>query len=62
MPYTMEDFRRDFLKAHLHELPPEVRLKGLSIDELARALSRVQIEGLREKLRQMDDANKSLGK
>lgn len=29
MPYTMEQFRKDYVKAHLGELDPEDRLKGL---------------------------------
>ncbi len=29
MPYTMEDFNRDFTRDHLHLLPPEERLRGL---------------------------------
>jgi hypothetical protein len=29
MPYTIEDFNRDFTREHLHLLPPEERLKGL---------------------------------
>jgi hypothetical protein len=33
MPYTMEDFKRDFVKEHLSELSPEERLKGLPPEE-----------------------------
>jgi hypothetical protein len=33
MPYTMEDFDRDYTENHLHLLPPEVRLKGLSAED-----------------------------
>jgi len=29
MPYTMEQFKKDFIMAHLGELDPEMRLKGL---------------------------------
>ena len=29
MPYTMEQFKKDFIMAHLGELEPEIRLKGL---------------------------------
>jgi hypothetical protein len=39
MPYTMEDFRRDYVKEHLKDLTPEERLEGLSADELVRRLS-----------------------
>jgi hypothetical protein len=38
MPYTWEDFRRDYTKEHLHELTLEERLEGLSPEELARRL------------------------
>ncbi|MEK7991245.1 MAG: hypothetical protein VSS52_009585, partial [Thiotrichaceae bacterium] len=30
MPYTMEDFDRDYTENHLHLLPAEIRLKGVS--------------------------------
>ena len=33
MPYTMEDFEKDFTREHLHLLPPEERLKGLPPEE-----------------------------
>ncbi|MBI1915746.1 MAG: hypothetical protein HYS12_13585 [Planctomycetes bacterium] len=39
MPYTMEDFRRDFTKEHLKDLTPEERLEGLSPEEILRGLS-----------------------
>lgn len=38
MPYTMEDFHRDFLREHIHELPPEERLKGLPPEERLKGL------------------------
>ena len=34
MPYTMEQFRIDYVKAHLRDLDPEDRLKGLSAEEI----------------------------
>jgi len=43
MPYTMEDFRRDFTRDHtdllivderLRGFPPEERLRGLSADDI----------------------------
>ncbi len=34
MPYTMEDFRRDFTRDHLDLLTPEERLHGLSPEEI----------------------------
>lgn len=39
MPYTMEDFNRDFTEAHLHLLPPEKRLKGLPTETILRQFS-----------------------
>jgi hypothetical protein len=39
MPYTMEDFRRDFTKEFLTKLTPEERLEGLSPEEVLKALS-----------------------
>ncbi len=39
VPYTMEDFRRDFVKEHLHELTLEERLKGVSIEERLKGVS-----------------------
>ena len=39
MPYTMEDFNRDFTREHLHLLPPEDLLKGLLPEERLRGLT-----------------------
>ena len=39
MSYTMEDFRRDFLKEHLGQLTPKERLAGLPPEEIRRHLS-----------------------
>ncbi len=39
MPYTMEDFRRDYVKEHLKELTPDERLEGLSPDQRLEGLS-----------------------
>jgi hypothetical protein len=50
MPYTMEDFRRDYVREHLKDLTPEElleavplekRLEGLSVEDL---LKRVPVE------------------
>jgi len=38
MPYTMEDFNRDFTREHLYLLPPEERLKGLPPEERLKGL------------------------
>ena len=39
MPYTMEQFRKDYLKAHIRELPPEDRLEGLDPEERLEGLN-----------------------
>ena len=39
MPYTMEDFNRDFTRDHLHLLPPEERLRGLPPEERLKGLA-----------------------
>jgi hypothetical protein len=39
VPYTMADFRRDYVKEHLQDLTPEERLKGLSPEQVLAALS-----------------------
>jgi hypothetical protein len=56
MPYTMEDFRRDFVQSFLKDLPPEQRrealrslpveevLKSLPAEEVLKSLPREQIE------------------
>ncbi len=47
MPYTMEDFRRDYVKEHLKDLTLEERLEGLSPEELIKQLSADQrLQGL----------------
>jgi hypothetical protein len=48
MPYTMEDFRREYLA----ELPPEERLKGLTAEERLKGLSPDAIKAYLEKLEQ----------
>jgi hypothetical protein len=44
MPYTMEDFRREYVKEHLNDLTLEERLEGLSPEERMRGLSPAAIE------------------
>jgi len=39
MPYTMEDFNRDFTREHLYLLPPEERLKGLPSETIFKQFS-----------------------
>jgi hypothetical protein len=47
MPYTMQDFRRDYVKEHLKDLTPDERLEGLSPDERLEGLSPDErLEGL----------------
>jgi len=47
MPYTMEDFRREFKKEALKILTPDERLDGLSPETLLQRLSpEVRLEGL----------------
>ncbi|HXG11862.1 MAG TPA: hypothetical protein VNK04_19050 [Gemmataceae bacterium] len=43
MPLTMDDFRREYVKEHLHKLTPEERLEGLSAEEILRGLSAEEI-------------------
>jgi hypothetical protein len=43
MPYTMEDFEKDFTKEHLHLLPPEERLKGLAPEEILKEFAPEEI-------------------
>jgi len=57
MPYTMEDFRRDYVKEHfmdltpeerreaLKKLSPEERLEGLSAEEIESFLKKIKAEG-----------------
>jgi hypothetical protein len=42
MPYTMEDFRRDYVKEHLQQLSPEERLEGLSVEEIENYLRKLR--------------------
>jgi hypothetical protein len=44
MPYTLEDFRRDFVRAYLSQLTPEQPLQGLSSEEVLKLLPREAIE------------------
>ena len=39
MPYTMEDFEKDFTREHLHLLLPEERLKGLPLETILKQFS-----------------------
>jgi hypothetical protein len=50
MPYTMADFRRDYVKEHLKDLTPEVRLEGLSPEQRLVGLTAAELEALRNRL------------
>ncbi len=39
MPYTIEDYRRDYVLEHLDRLSPDDILKKVKIDELLKRLS-----------------------
>ena len=60
MPYTMEQFRKDYVKAHLPELnpdevlsmfTPEDRLKGLAPKDRLEGLAPEEIEAYLKKLK-----------
>jgi hypothetical protein len=51
MPYTMEDFRRDYAREHLKDLTPQERVEGLSTEQLLAALSPEQKAELLERLK-----------
>jgi hypothetical protein len=51
MPYTMADFRREYVKEHLKDLTPEERLEGLPPEERLKGLSAEQIEQYLKRLR-----------
>ena len=44
VPYTMDDFKRDFLKEHLKDLTPQERVEGLSAEEIERVLEKRKAE------------------
>ena len=45
MPYTMEQFRKEYVKAHLEDLDPEERLKGLKAEEIEAYLKSLKKDG-----------------
>ena len=51
MPYTMADFRRDYVKEHLKDLTPEERLEGLPPEERLKGLSAEEIERYLKRLK-----------
>jgi hypothetical protein len=58
MPYTMEDFRRDYVKEHLKDLTSDERLEGLSHDERLKGLSPDDIEKHLKRLRRHPPSRK----
>lgn len=77
MSYTMEDFRRDYVKPHLtpeqvfkiippdqllKQLSPEERLKGLSPEEILKVLSPDEIEKYLQRLKPASSARKRKSK
>lgn len=57
MPYTIEDFQKEYVREHIHRLTPEERLEGLSRDEILSVLkkefSRLNDKEIRELLNQL---------
>lgn len=43
MPYTIEDFEKEYIKSHLHLLPAEERLLGVSLEERLKGLTPEEI-------------------
>ena len=50
MPYTMQEFRRDYVKEHLKELTPEERMAGLSPAQRMAGLTPRQIRQYLDRL------------
>ncbi len=53
MPYTMDDFRREYVKEHFKELTPDEQqeaIKGLTPEQVLAALTPEQRERLRDEL------------
>jgi len=60
MPYTMEQFRKEYVRAHLEDLDPDEilsrfkpdeRVKGLKPDERLKGLKPEEIEAYLKKLK-----------
>jgi hypothetical protein len=54
MSYTLEDFKRDYIKEHLPELPPEERQQVLESLPLEERLAGLSAEQIRQYLQQLD--------
>jgi len=48
MPYTLEDFARDYAKEHLKELTPQERLEGMSPEERLEGMSAEEVLQMRK--------------
>jgi hypothetical protein len=53
LPYTMEDFRRDYIKEHFAKLPPEVQEEVLRSLPPERRLAGLSVEKIRQYLDQL---------
>ncbi len=58
MPYTIEDYRRDYVLDYLDRLTPDERLKGLPPDERLKGLSPEEIEAYLKKLKRKKKSRK----
>ena len=63
MPKTLEEFRQYYLREHVHELPPEERLKGLPPEERLKGLPpeelliRLSVEEIRAYLKRLESGS-----
>jgi hypothetical protein len=53
MPYTMEDFKRDYAREYIDTLTPEERLEGISDEELLKLVKKRLSSEKLEKLLEM---------
>ncbi|ETX04094.1 MAG: hypothetical protein ETSY2_30810 [Candidatus Entotheonella gemina] len=55
MPYTLEDFRRDYTRDHVDLLTPDERLQGLSLEEVLQRFSPEELQAyLAQRLRERE--------
>ena len=59
MPYTMEDFKRDYIREHLHVLTAEEILQNFSKEELLQGFSKEELKEYLAKREQSQAAPKS---
>lgn len=61
MPYTVEDYKRDYVREHIHKLPLEDRLKGISPDDILKHISPSElIDALDKRLKNLSEQEKKL--